>query len=464
MLGRARYAALLEDLDVRRWYENVARGSPVTADVYLRRLGSTCRRLGLEPKGLAGMGEDRLYGVLLDLVSALEREGKAGSYIEGVVKAIRSWLMYRGVHIRRKIKIRGARDAPTLRDERVPTRDELRRILLSGDRRARLACALLAYSGLRVEVLGNYRGTDGLRLRDLPELRIAVQGGCGADGGGIGSGGGTGSGTRTGTGAGRGAARDGPLVTFEKIPTLLVVRKELSKAGHQYFTFLGREGCEYLRDYLEERVRLGESLNPDSPLITPKWSEKPFIRSINISDLVRLAIRGAGLPWRPYVLRSYFDTQLMLAESKGLVLRDYRTFWMGHKGDIENRYTTNKCRLPEGVVEDMREAYSKGARYLEAGMGAGSVGTGEEELRVSFRRQLLLVAGARPEEVERMDLASMGDSEFRDAVRKRLLGVMMNNGARQRVVPVGEIEEYISQGWEFVSLIPGERAIMRLPV
>ena len=28
----------------------------------------------------------------------------------------------------------------------------------------------------------------------------------------------------------------------------------------------------------------------------------------------------------PYVLRAYFDTQLMLAESKGLVLEDYRSF------------------------------------------------------------------------------------------------------------------------------------------
>jgi len=27
---------------------------------------------------------------------------------------------------------------------------------------------------------------------------------------------------------------------------------------------------------------------------------------------------------------------------------------MGHKGDIEARYTTNKGRLPEDVVEDMR--------------------------------------------------------------------------------------------------------------
>jgi hypothetical protein len=47
----------------------------------------------------------------------------------------------------------------------------------------------------------------------------------------------------------------------------------------------------------------------------------------------------------------------MLAESKGLVVHDYRMFWTGPKGDIENRYTTNKHRLLESLIEDMCEAY-----------------------------------------------------------------------------------------------------------
>jgi hypothetical protein len=32
----------------------------------------------------------------------------------------------------------------------------------------------------------------------------------------------------------------------------------------------------------------------------------------------------------------------MIAESDGLILRDYRSFWMGHKVDIEHTYTVNK--------------------------------------------------------------------------------------------------------------------------
>jgi hypothetical protein len=37
-MSRAKYLHLLEDPEVKRWHQNVARGSRITADVYLRRL------------------------------------------------------------------------------------------------------------------------------------------------------------------------------------------------------------------------------------------------------------------------------------------------------------------------------------------------------------------------------------------------------------------------------------------
>ncbi|MEM3733275.1 MAG: site-specific integrase, partial [Candidatus Bathyarchaeia archaeon] len=217
---------------------------------------------------------------------------------------------------------------------------------------------------------------------------------------------------------------------------------------------------EYLKDYLEERIRSGEKLTLDSPIITPKLKMKPFIRAINIGDIIRSAIRKAGFSWRPYVLRSYFDTQLMLAESKGLVLRDYRQFWMGHKGDIENRYTTNKQKLPESVIEDMREAYRRSQEYLQTTRAEAS---SEEKVKESFRKQLLLVAGFKKEEIEKMDLLSLSDEEFQSMVRQKLLGAMINNGAKQKVVGINEVEAYLSQGWEFVASLPNNKAIMKIP-
>jgi hypothetical protein len=423
MPSRRKYGALLEVDDIRRWYENMARGSQVTADVCLRRLGGFCRQNDVSPMGLLSLSEEELYNLLLDTVSSMEGSGYTGSYINSVLKAIKSWLAHNGVEIKRRIKIRGTDDTPTLIDERVPTNEELRKIFLSGDKKTRTTSVLVAHTGVRIKTIGNYQGNDGLRIRDLPEMTIEEQ-----------------------------------TVGFESVPTLMVVRRELSKARHQYLTFLSEEGCEYLKDYLETRMREGEELSRESAIVTPKRRMKPFIRATNVGDVIRSAIRKAGFDWRPYVLRSYFDTQLMLAESKGLVLRDYRQFWMGHKGDIENRYTTNKGRLPETVVEDMREAYRRSQKFLQTTRRDDA---SEERLRESFRKQLLLVAGFSTKEVDELD-PSMDNDAFQEMIRKRLLGSMMNNGANQRIVGIEEVETYLSKGWGFVATLPDDRIVIKI--
>jgi hypothetical protein len=150
----------------------------------------------------------------------------------------------------------------------------------------------------------------------------------------------------------------------------------------------------------------------------------------------------------------------MLAESKGLILRDYRTFWMGHKGDIENRYTTNRQRLPEQVVEDMREAYRRSQEFLQT---VEAEGTRKEKVREEFRKQLLLVAGFKQDETEKMDVMSKSDDEFQGLVRERLLGKMANNGARQKVINLDEVEDHVASGWEFVATLSNDKAIMRIP-
>jgi hypothetical protein len=345
-------------------------------------------------------------------------------YIRNTTKVVKSWLAHSGIQLKRKIRITAADETPTLKDERVPTKEELKRIFLSGSKQARTACAIVAHAGLRPETLGDYAGYDSLRMRDLPELKVK-----------------------------------GSEVTFEKTPTMVVVRSVLSKARHQYFTFLTEETCGYLKDYLEERLRDGEQLTPDSAIVKPKFAQKPFIRTVNIGDMMRLAIRSAGFPWRPYVLRCYFDTMLMLAESKGLVLRDYRGFWMGHKGDIENRYTTNKQGLPESVVEDMRAAYARSEEFLQTRVKAE---TSEEKLQASFRRQILLVSGFSKDEVDGMDLSSLNDDEIQNMMRKKLLGAPVSENGKQKVVSVDEANDYLAKGWEYVAKLSNSKVVVKL--
>ena len=423
----SKYVNLLDDIRVKRWYDNVARGSKVTADVYLRRLGSFCGLYNLTPNDLMSLGEEEIEGKILDHISSMESKKYAGGYINHSIKAVKSWLSFNKREIKIKTKIKNVEDTPSLKNEKVPTKDELKKVFLSGDKKARASSVLVAHSGLRIEVLGNYFGDDGLRVRDLPEMEI----------------------------------KDGK-VEFKKIPTVVIVRKELSKARHQYFTFLSEEGCEYLKDYLEERIRKGETMDGESPIITPKYKVKPFIRAINIGDIIRGAIRKAGFPWRPYVLRSYFDTQLMLAESKGLVLRDYRTFWMGHKGDIENRYTTNRQRLPEQVIEDMREAYKRSQEFL---VTTKKETLSQENIIATFNRQFLYISGYSDEEIDQLgDLSKFTPQRIQELIKKKSMEALgLSGNSRQRIVPLNEVRNWILQGWEYVTMLPTNEAIIKLP-
>ncbi len=285
---RPRPTVSREDPDIRRWWENLAQGSRVTADVRLRSLSLFCRLMRLRPQGLASMEPSRLRDLLLDYVPGERKRGQAGSSTATHLKAVKSWLLHHDVKIDLPVKVRDAQKAPTLADERVPSQDEWRADLKDATPRNRVICALMAFSGVRPQVLGNYLGADGLRLKDLPELRIGKE-----------------------------------QVAFAHSPTLVVVRPELSKARHGYLTFLGEEGCGYVREYLAERLAQGEALGPETDPIHARNVDRSFIRALNVSDAVRTAFQDGGLTGqRPYVLRSFFASQVLIAESQGKVAND----------------------------------------------------------------------------------------------------------------------------------------------
>lgn len=416
--------SLLADEDLARWHANVARGSSITADVYARRLAAFCEQTRTGPTEIANLPERRLRDVLLDFVTQEERKGRAGSYIQSSVKAVKSWLLHNGVRLSLPVRIRGASDTPTLREERTPTQEELRRILLAGTTKDRVSSALMAFAGLRPEVIGNYRGNDGLRLGDLKDLEVGPH-----------------------------------SVSFHRLPALIEVRKELSKADHRYFTFLAEEGCQYVRQYLEERQRGGERLRPETDLIHPKgaggFHDKAFVTTINVGDGVRKAIRAAGFPWRPYVLRAYFDTQLLLAESRGKLAHDYRVFWMGHKGSMEARYTTNKGRLPKELLEDMYGAYHR----CEPLLSTTPSGTERSESEQRFKRLLLRVAGYSDAELDKLAWSEVTDEQIEKLVAERVGRSAAPQS--QQVVPIGEVELMLAAGWEYVALLGPDKAILK---
>ncbi len=346
---------LLMHPEIRRWHANLARGSVLTADVRIRRLDAFCEMHGMTPMQLADLGMKDLRSatnLLEDHITWMEDRNYSPGYIEDYVKAVKSWLSHFDVQVRRKLKIRNPDFAPTLQNERVPDAGEMSELFSRASLRSSAMISLMAKSGIRPEVMGNHDGTDGLRMRDLPDVIIH-----------------------------RGVAK------CIRTPNQIVVRRPLSKTRHQYFTFLTTSGTDKLLAYLNDRLAAGEPLHGDSAVIAPDHKYKTnrssnrgkqFLPTTQISREIRRTFRPR-FSWRPYILRAYFDTELLVAESKGRMAHDFRVFFMGHKGSMESKYTTNKGVLPEILLHEMRESFVRSEEFLDLEAGPKRDGVLEQK-------------------------------------------------------------------------------------
>jgi hypothetical protein len=73
--------------------------------------------------------------------------------------------------VRKRVAIR--QGAGKYDNERVPTREELQRILDVSPMREKVAASLIAFCGFRPQVFGDFLGMDGLVLGDVPEMEVA---------------------------------------------------------------------------------------------------------------------------------------------------------------------------------------------------------------------------------------------------------------------------------------------------
>ena len=352
--------------------------------------------------------------IMLDHVSWMEKQNYAPGYIDGVIKSVKAWLVYNHIEIRRKIKIKNI--AITLEDEKVPDHKQLMEIFEAADLRTKVVASLMAFSGTRPQVMGKSDRSDGLVLGDIADLKV-----------------------------------DKDKVEFTKIPAMITVRAELSKTGNKYITFLGELGCKYVLKYLKRRIAVGEILDKTSPLVTftkgyenKGWRDENqtrFIATPALTNGVRKATRGI-IKMRPYALRAYFDTQLLMAESQGCMVHAYRQFFMGHKGDIEARYTTNKGRLPEQLIEDMRSAYDQSQIFL-----TGNADVDDEQREEMFRRtceRLASMYGIDPSLIPNKGKKESPPGPY-----------------ESRIIQEDELIEFTSQGWEIVRDLAGCRFLIR---
>ncbi len=460
-MKKARWAYLLEEEDFGRWYRNLAMGSEYTAKERARVLYRFLVRHDMTPRSVAEFAKKdprKVEDLLMDFVSTLHQEGKAPGYIESYLISVKSWLNFNGVRLVRRIKVGNTNHTPTIDDERIPTPAELLQILSYASARGRCSISFMAFAGFRPQVLGNMNGKDGLKIRDFSEIEI-----------------------------------EGKSVKFTKIPTRVKVRSSLSKTKNKYFTFLTSEGCDYLKAYLEKRLAMGEELTPDSAIISIKTGHENtgFRKHVEnpsghvVTKTITKEIRDAMRPrfkWRPYVLRSYFDTQLLVAENNGKISHTYRQFFMGHKGDIEARYTTNKGRLPDAVIEDMRRTFINSEEYLSTRKASGEdpemttirtmVESGVLDIYKPKVRDYLIsklgIEDAEQRVAMMMGEAGLKEDEAMVTVIIGALGLTASNLASERrvknttkMVSENELPEYLNDGWKIDTPLPSGSIVIK---
>jgi uncharacterized protein YnzC (UPF0291/DUF896 family) len=414
---------MLRDEKIKRFHTNLSKGSILTARMTVSRLGRFQDLTGIAPKDLLDMKSQELTDMLIDKFDEFEKKQKLRpSYIMEFKKSIKAWLAFNGKKVDLdNVKIR--KITYSTDDEQVPTQDQLRTTLSVAPPKTKVMIAMIAFSFVRPEVLGNYDGTDGLVISDFKEMEI----------------------------------KDG-TVNFTKIPTLVSVRDTISKNRRRYLTYLPDEGCECVKSYLEMRLRDGERLTPESRLLP---GDGKFMSTDSIGKDIRRSMRKAGFTWRPYILKSYGATQLDIGEAKGMVSHAWRAFWMGHSGDIEARYSTSKRLSPE-FIDEMRASYAKVA---DAYLTTTRRDTSKEMMVATFNRQFLRFAKWTDAEIDALgDLSAIENTRLQELLdQKSMQRLGLANGSKQKVVPMEEVENYISQGWEYVKDINGSKAIIKLP-
>ena len=442
---------IYDDDQVNRWYLNLRARSPISADIRRRNLALYCDLNNVSPEEILKQAkENKLKNEFQDFANKMIQRGLKGAYVAKFKHVLRSWLLFNDIDYKIRINIPNENVNETTEDERVPTSDEVAKILRKATSRGRVSISLMAFSGLRPEVLGSYEGHDGLTLSDIEELDV-------------------------------------DSLTFDVMPTRINVRSNLSKARFKYFTFLGEEGCRYLLDYLQERRSAGELLTPESSLLIPnptnrstKWKN---LRTMLVTREIREAIRSSDLTMRPYILRAYFATALDIAESKGLISHPWRQFMMGHKGDMEAVYSTNKRPLPE-KVDEMRAAYLRASQFFETIPKTRD--DARKELKEGFIESVLMTLNQLGRNIEiegdeRERLLELDFETLKDEMKK-ILGQNQikedsmilaqrdkeeiknsTSGTRQKVIHIAAIEAYVQEGFDFVTALPGDKAIVKLP-
>ncbi len=397
-------------------------GSQITADVYARRLANFAEAAKVSPVEFAQLAAKHRRDLVLEFVAQETRRRMQGEYVRSTFKAINSWLEHNGLPRVEAVKIRGSGRSVRRENEELPSPEDVRAVRSAASLRDGIIVGLMAYSGLRPHVLGNYDGSDGVRLRDLPDLDVSE-------------------------------------LKFLVRPPRLSVRIDVSKNRIPFSTLIAGPVADAIEDYLRGRRAAGERLRPDSDLVHPIRARKPFLTAINVGDATRASFEAAGFKgertrarWRPYILRHFFESRLAIAEADGKITHGFVSFLAGHKGDMDQLYALGRKSHSAEMWSKLREAYQRCEPYL---LGDA---TSAKDVHATVRREMLAMLGYSEQQLDRLDFSDA--DAIRDFYRKNPPGATRR---QQTTVAESEVDRLQAEGWTVRVQLLGGRVVMDPP-
>jgi hypothetical protein len=228
----------------------------------------------------------------------------------------------------------------------------------------------------------------------------------------------------------------------------------------KYYTFLGDDARSLIKQWLQIRPKSEDqhlflTFNKNRHTWVP-------VTAPRIGNAITKAAKKAGLivdnglgryHIHAHEVRDLFKSLCTLSGVNHVASE----LFLGHTVD---RLGYDKS--PEYDEEWFRNEYRKVEPQLNV-LSNPKGAKGDQDLKLAFKKELLLVAGYNQKEIDAMNLTETSDEDLNAKIREKLIGVMVNNGAKQKVVAVKEVEKHLAQGWEFVATLPNGKAILKLP-
>jgi integrase len=400
---------------LKRFLEKVGRrGSKKSVENALYQMSVFCSFLKLEPKDIPEyVKKEGVYEVMDAYVAWMVNDCKVAPHsLKCGLSISKKFLRLNGFDISNDL-LRSKVEMPRMfakTVDRAPTLDELRRLLLHTNSRGKAMISMLASSGMRIGELLS------LRVKD---------------------------------------------VDLSRHPVTVFLKAEVTKDRQARYCFLSDESITFLREYLGERVG-----KPDEYIFNTTTRGPEHVTGNvpmtywNADKILTLALRHTGLEKKDdygrdvlhiHSMRKFFFSQLVPVLGREVV-----EALMGHKAFLDSSYR-------RFTIEQMAEYYLKGMDEVTAMMKRQ--GPDEATMLATFNRQFLKISKYTDDEIEALgDLSQLSNEQLQELIaRKQMENLGLKNGNRQKVIPVTELKKWVSEGWEYVTTLPDNEAIIRLP-